>query len=134
MAACFKLSPRSDLMSDRSSSSPLSVDSLPATPADISLIEDGGTYVLRDQDGKALYRYDRDVDGRPTCVDACAVTWPPVLASPDASSSVGEWKTIPRGTARQWTFRGKPVYTYAKDQPGETKGDGIDGEWHLVTL
>nr|WP_298726798.1 hypothetical protein [uncultured Steroidobacter sp.] len=122
-------------MSDRGVGSQAKASSLPPnTPADISVFEERGSYVLRDQDGKALYQYDLDVNGRPHCVDACAVIWPPVLASADASSEVGEWKTIKRGTARQWTYRGKPVYTYSKDAPGETKGDGVDGKWHLISL
>jgi predicted lipoprotein with Yx(FWY)xxD motif len=122
-------------MSDRPASSQPKAPALPPnTPADISVFEDRGGYVLRDQDGMALYQYDLDVDGRPHCVDACALTWPPVLASEGASSVVGEWKTIKRGTARQWTYRGKPVYTYSKDAPGETKGDGVDGKWHLISL
>lgn len=104
----------------------------PITPADISVFEERGRFVLRSQEGLALYQYDADTDGRSRCVKACAVSWPPVLASEGASSVVGEWKTVQRGTALQWTYRGKPVYTYSKDTPGEVKGDGIDGQWHLV--
>lgn len=122
-------------MSDRGNSSQRAANALPpTTPADISVFEDKGVYVLRNQEGMALYQYDRDVDGKPNCVDACAMSWPPVIASAGASAVVGDWKTINRGTARQWTFRGKPIYTYAKDAPGETKGDGVDGVWHLVSL
>lgn len=106
----------------------------PTTPADISVFEDRGGYVLRDQDGKALYYSDLDVGGQSRCVGACAEMWPPVLASEGSSSVVGEWKTIQRGKARQWSYRGKPVYTYSKDAPGETKGNGVDGKWHLVTI
>jgi len=106
----------------------------PTTPADISVFEDRGSYVLRDEAGKALYYSDLDVDGRSRCTGACAEMWPPVLASDGASSVVGEWKTIQRGSARQWAFRGKPVYTYSKDAPGETKGNGVDGKWHLISI
>lgn len=106
----------------------------PNTPADISVFEDRGGYVLRDQQGQALYYSDLDTDGKPHCVDKCAETWPPVLASDGASSVVGDWKTVARGKARQWAYRGKPVYTYSKDAPGETKGNGVEGKWHLVTI
>lgn len=106
----------------------------PNTPADISVFEDKGGYVLRDQEGMALYVYDLDVDGKPHCTGACAETWPPVLASADASTVVGDWKSIQRGTARQWTYRGKPVYTYSKDTPGTTKGNGVDGKWRLIAV
>lgn len=43
-----------------------------------------------------------------------------------ASAVVGDWKTIKRGAAWRWTFRGRPVYTYVKDEPGEARGDGIE--------
>ena len=122
-------------MSERGAGSQGKAPSLPPiTPGDISVFEDRGSYVLRDQNGMALYQYDLDVDGRPHCSGTCAVIWPPVLASIGSSAVVGDWKTIPRGTARQWTYRGKPVYTYSKDAPGETKGDGVDGKWRLISL
>lgn len=122
-------------MSDRGASPQRKARAFPpTTPADISVFEEKGAYVLRSQEGLALYQYALDVDGQPHCVDACAVSWPPVLASEGASSVVGDWKTIKRGTARQWTYRGKPVYTYAKDAPGVARGDGVDGKWRLVSL
>jgi predicted lipoprotein with Yx(FWY)xxD motif len=104
----------------------------PPTPVDVSLFEEGGVYILRSQDGMALYRYDLDVDGKSHCLDECSKRWPPLLASDGATSVVGEWKTIARGTARQWAFRGKPVYTYSQDSPAAPAGDGIDGVWHVI--
>jgi predicted lipoprotein with Yx(FWY)xxD motif len=105
----------------------------PPTPVDVSLIEEGGVYVLRTQDGMALYRYDLDVDGRSHCLDECGKRWPPFIASDGATSMVGQWKAIERGAARQWTYKGRPVYTYARDTPGAQAGDGIDGVWHVIT-
>lgn len=106
----------------------------PMTPADISVFEEKGVYVVRNEEGLPLYQYDLDADGKSNCTNACALNWPPVLASAGSSNVVGEWKTIKRGTALQWTFRGKPVYTYSKDVPGQIKGNGVDGKWRLVAL
>jgi predicted lipoprotein with Yx(FWY)xxD motif len=107
--------------------------SAPPTPVDVSVFEEGGVYVLRNQDGMSLYRYDLDVDGKSHCFDACGARWPPLLVSADEAAVVGEWKTIERGTARQWTYRAKPIYIYAKDSPGAPPaGDGIDGVWHVI--
>jgi len=106
---------------------------LPATPVDVSLFEEGGRYFLRSQDGLALYRYDADADGKSHCVDECSERWPPLLASAGATPVVGEWRTIPRGNAHQWSYRGRPVYTCSGDSPGEQTGDGIDGVWHVIT-
>lgn len=102
------------------------------TPVDVSLFEENGRTIVRNQAGLALYRYDRDVDGKSHCNDACSNSWPPFLASADASPVVGEWRTIPREGARQWTFRRHPIYTYSQDAPGTARGDGLGGVWHLV--
>jgi predicted lipoprotein with Yx(FWY)xxD motif len=110
-----------------------SAASAPPTPLDVSLFEEGGVYFLRTQDGLALYRYDFDVDGKSHCLDACSKLWPPFMASDGATSVVGQWQTTQRGTARQWTYKGKPVYTYARDTPGAQAGDGSDGVWHVIT-
>src|SRR5690348_2201355 len=107
-------------MSERSREA---LPSPPTTPADISVFVERGGYVLRNQDGQSLYLYDLDVDGRSHCTGICATVWPPALASIGSSPVVGDWKIIQRGTARQWSYRGKPVYIYSKDAPGETKGD-----------
>jgi predicted lipoprotein with Yx(FWY)xxD motif len=106
----------------------------PPTPADISLFEENGRIVFRTQDGMTIYRYDRDTGLKPTCVGECSRTWPPVLASPGATQVVGDWKTIERDGARQWSFRGRPVYTYVHDLPGTSKGDGVEGVWHALKL
>jgi len=105
----------------------------PQTPADVSLFEENGAYILRSSTGLSLYRYDLDVDGKSHCVDACSLKWPPLLASAGATPVVGEWRTQPRGAAHQWTYRGRPIYTFADDAPGTTRGDGVGGAWHLVT-
>jgi predicted lipoprotein with Yx(FWY)xxD motif len=104
----------------------------PPTPVDVSVFEEGGVYILRTQDGMALYRYDLDVDGKSHCVASCSILWPPFIASADATSVVGQWRTTQRGSARQWTYKGAPIYTYAKDTPGAQAGDGMAGVWHVL--
>jgi predicted lipoprotein with Yx(FWY)xxD motif len=106
---------------------------LPPTPVDVSVIEESGRFYLRSQDGMALYRYDLDEDGKPHCVGECSERWPPLLASAGATPAVGEWRTVPRADGHQWTYRGRPVYTCARDAPGEQRGDGTDGVWHVIT-
>jgi predicted lipoprotein with Yx(FWY)xxD motif len=35
--------------------------------------------------------------------------------------------------SKQWAYKGKPVYTYAKDsKPGEATGDNFRDVWHVV--
>jgi predicted lipoprotein with Yx(FWY)xxD motif len=106
----------------------------PPTPADVSLFEESGIYLLRSKNDMSIYRYDLDKDGKSHCIDSCSDVWPPFMASEGATSVVDQWKTIPRGAARQWTYKGAPIYTYAKDTPGTKMGDGIDGLWHVLYL
>jgi predicted lipoprotein with Yx(FWY)xxD motif len=82
--------------------------------------------------GMALYSYDPDTAGRPTCTGDCATAWPPLVAAKGVEG-VGEWTSVARqdGT-QQWAFRGHPLYTFVKDtMPGEVNGDGVAG-FHLA--
>jgi hypothetical protein len=47
---------------------------------------------------------------------------------------VGKFGTIKRASgALQATYKGHPLYTYAGDSaPGQTKGNGLDGTWHVI--
>ena len=85
-------------------------------------------------DGRTLYVYDRDEKrGESACEGKCAETWPPLTSQAD-TIAVGEWSPIarPDGT-KQWAFRGRPVYTFAKDtSPGMTLGDGFQDIWHVA--
>jgi predicted lipoprotein with Yx(FWY)xxD motif len=79
-----------------------------------------------------IYTFAHDKDGHSTCVGDCAKTWPPVIAPPDAKQ-VGDWTPIERDDAsRQWAYKGRPVYTYSRDEPGKPIGAGIGGAWHMV--
>ncbi|WP_216205404.1 DUF4142 domain-containing protein [Amycolatopsis aidingensis] len=94
--------------------------------------------MLVDDQGFALYRYDRD-DASPStsnCTGACAEVWQPMPASEEPSGSLlqGRLGTItrPDGSA-QLTLSGWPLYRYTKDEmAGETTGHGIDGAWFPV--
>lgn len=88
---------------------------------------------LVDADGMALYTYDRDSAGKSTCTGMCAYFWPPAEAGPDATPADGfSIITRPNGTS-QWAYQGAPLYAYVSDEkPGDTKGDGSEGVWHLA--
>lgn len=95
---------------------------------------DGG--ILTDPAGMTLYGFDRDPvgSGRSACNGPCAADRPPFVALPTAIPT-RDWTIVVRddGT-RQWAFRGRPLYTFAKDHaPGERNGDGlVDPAWHVV--
>lgn len=123
---------------------------VPATDAkpsvgDVSLAsDDRGDLgaILVDGTGRTVYAFSRDPDGQPTCYDACAATWLPVLATGDPAGGIGIDVAAARTVARrdggqQVTYRGHPLYHYAGDATDrDANGQGLDlfgGEWHVLT-
>lgn len=74
--------------------------------------------------GMTLYTYDSDPPGKATCAGACREEFHPALAGADAKAS-GDWSLIKReGGVRQWAYKGKALYTCAKDMdPGSVYGN-----------
>jgi len=87
-----------------------------------------------DQNGHTLYTYEKDTEGKPTCVAECAASSPP--ARPIAGAvATGNWTIIshPDG-GKQWALGGKPVYTSVKDKVrGENAGAQTeDNQWRTA--
>ena len=89
--------------------------------------------VLVDAKGMTLYTFDKDAGGKSACNGPCATNWPPLGAGPDAKAD-GDYTVIARDDgAKQWAFKGKPLYTWVKDQkPGDMTGDGFNNVWHVA--
>ena len=93
--------------------------------------------VLADAKGLTLYWYAKDTKMASACTGSCATAWPPVTGQPGAAMGVhlvGKFGTIKRANgALQATYKGHPLYTYAGDSaPGQTKGNGLGGVWHVL--
>ncbi|MGF6425145.1 COG4315 family predicted lipoprotein [Bradyrhizobium elkanii] len=90
--------------------------------------------VLTDAKGMTLYTFDKDSEGKSGCNGPCATNWP-VLKADAGDKAEGGYTIISRDDgSRQWAYKGKPLYTFAKDQKaGDITGDGfLDGAWHLA--
>lgn len=89
--------------------------------------------VLVDPTGMTLYTFDKDPAGASACAGDCAKNWPPLTAAAEAQPS-GDFGLITRDDgSQQWTYKGKPLYYWAKDlKPGDRTGDGVKGVWHLA--
>jgi hypothetical protein len=78
--------------------------------------------------------FDKDSDGKSACNGPCAANWPALKA--DAGDTPGDNYTIVARDdgSRQWAYKGKPLYTFVKDQKGgDITGDGfLNGAWHLA--
>lgn len=89
--------------------------------------------VLVNSAGMTLYTFDKDAGGKSACNDQCAKIWPPVTAAAAAKAS-GDLSIITRDDgSKQWAYKGKPVYLYAKDaKPGDKTGDNFKDVWHAA--
>ena len=91
--------------------------------------------VLTGANGMTLYTFDRDVaaSGKSVCNGPCATNWPPLMAPEDAKPT-GEFTVIVRDDGKkQWAFKGKPLYYWAKDtKPGDKTGDGFNKVWQVA--
>ncbi len=82
----------------------------------------------------SIYTSDRDGAEKSNCAGACAQTWVPVTAGATAQPQ-GEWTIFERAPGvRQWAFRKKPVYTYAKDVDTVSQQGGDVAGWHNVYM
>ena len=94
--------------------------------------------VLVDARGLTLYGRTPDADGRPTCVDACAQTWPPLLvagSSVPAGLDATLFSVVARPDGSHQLKAGKwPLYRYAGDAAaGDANGQCSGGVWFVVT-
>ncbi len=89
---------------------------------------------LTDGKGMSLYTFDKDSGGKSACNGPCATNWSIVKAEAGDQAS-DNYTIIARDDgSKQWAYKGKPLYTFAKDQKaGDITGDGfLNGAWHLA--
>ena len=91
--------------------------------------------ILTDEKGMSLYVWDNEltVPGKILCTGPCTITWPPLLAK-DGAKAFDDYTLVTRDDGKlQWAYMGRALYHSANDkQPGDHKGDGFRGIWHLV--
>jgi len=82
---------------------------------------------MTDAAGLSLYLFDKDTANMSACpdVDGCTDTWPAftdIVANEDFGTAGG-----------YTTYYSHPLYYFINDKaPGDIKGDGIKGVWHLL--
>ena len=82
-------------------------------------------------DGKPLYTFAKDtMPGMSMCSGKCATAWPPLAAAADAKDD-GDWTVVSRDDSKQWAYKGKPLYTFARDTAGEP-ATGVSAAWPLA--
>jgi predicted lipoprotein with Yx(FWY)xxD motif len=98
-----------------------------------------GTAMLTDSKGMTLYTFDMDKEpGKSACNGQCATYWLALSATADAKS-MGSWTVATRDDgAKQWAYKGKPLYTFmndkkAGDATGSEMGQNGSHVWHIAT-
>ncbi|MFF7992289.1 hypothetical protein ACFZDG_21145 [Kitasatospora xanthocidica] len=97
--------------------------------------------ILVDAQGKTLYLFEADTSPTPTCYDACATAWPPVLTTgtPTAANGADQAKltTVARKDGKsQVVYNGHPLYYFEGDKAqGDTNGEessAFGAKWYVV--
>jgi predicted lipoprotein with Yx(FWY)xxD motif len=96
--------------------------------------------ILVDRQGRSLYVFLKDKNGKSACAGACAKFWPPLLTNgkPKAGSGVQSklLGTTVRKSGSQVTYGGHPLYLYAgDDKAGQTSGQGstnFGAPWYVL--
>ncbi len=132
-----------------SSASKQTAEAQPSTNAGVTFPPIGTTvlivqhsnlgWVMAKADGYVVYTYAKDSkDGAPTCTGSCASVWAPVTGMPKAGPAdnfPGSFGVVTgAGGTKVITYNGYPLYTYVGASMLSTKGNGIDGEWHVIKL
>jgi predicted lipoprotein with Yx(FWY)xxD motif len=98
--------------------------------------------VVTDQNGRTLYRHDKDKSKPPVsnCTGECTKAWPPVVVNdPSKIKLSGVDQTLVGTLTRadgtvQITLNGWPLYRSAKDsRAGDVNGQGLNGTWYAAT-
>ena len=94
--------------------------------------------ILVNAQGRTLYLFAKDRNGRSACSGSCATFWPPLLSRSKPTAGPGVKASLLGRTRRsngsmQVTYNRHPLYTFALDkQAGQTKGQsslGFGGRW-----
>lgn len=101
--------------------------------------DSNGSPLLADGLGMTLYMNLNDTPGVSNCTGNCLTNFKPLAASGAINmqdgASISKVGVIVRSDGiRQVTYSGSPLYYFNGDQnPGDTKGQGVDGVWFLIT-
>jgi predicted lipoprotein with Yx(FWY)xxD motif len=98
--------------------------------------------VLATGQGRTLYMFAADKNGKSACYGQCAHYWPPLLTSGKPTAGTGAKASLLGTTRRkdgklQVTYSGHPLYRYVSDtKAGQANGQGLNlsgGLWWALS-
>jgi len=106
----------------------------PATGALVGTAKSALGDVMADAKGLTLYGFTADVGGKPSCYDACATAWPPLLVDSAELPAGLDPKVFSVVKRTDGTFQLKagewPLYRFGGDAAeGDVNGQGSGGKW-----
>jgi len=98
-----------------------------------------GTILVNAQ-GRSLYLFLKDKNGKSACSGACAKAWPPLMTTGKPRAAGGAnaklLGTTKRSNGTQVTYNGHPLYTFFQDtKAGQTNGEGstaFGAAWYVM--
>lgn len=127
------------------SSAPASTSTTPSTAAAVVVSTKHtklGTILSAGAKHLTVYLYEGDNGQASSCIGACAKVWPPVIGKPTVAGAAmsADLGTITRADdSTQVTYKGHPLYFYAKDikdgDAGDTYGEALKSfgaEWYVL--
>jgi predicted lipoprotein with Yx(FWY)xxD motif len=91
--------------------------------------------VLAGPNGMTLYTFANDKEsGKSACTGQCAQNWPALKPEANAPAPKAPLSVIIRDDgSKQYPYKGKPLYYYAKDEKrGDAKGHGLGNVWAVA--
>jgi len=98
--------------------------------------------ILVDGQGRTLYLFEKDRNGKSACAGKCATLWPPLIAAGKPRATGGAKSSLLGTTRRadgrlQVTYNHHPLYRFVKDlRNGQMNGQNVDAfgaEWYVVS-
>jgi predicted lipoprotein with Yx(FWY)xxD motif len=126
--------------STKAAGQPSTAVGLPSPGTQVLIVQKSNLgWVLAEANGTVVYTYGNDSKGTaPTCTGSCAMKWTAVTGVPDVGpvdSLPGTLSTVTMANgAKAITYNGYPLYTLKNSGALTTKGNGVDGMWHVIKL
>ena len=98
--------------------------------------------IIVKSNGRTLYLFGKDRNGKSACSGQCATFWPPLITSGKPRVTSGAKASLVGTTRRtdgrlQVTYNHHPLYTFVKDtKAGLTNGEGVNAfgaTWNAVS-
>ena len=124
----------------RAQPQPTSAVTFPAVGTTVLIVMHSNLgWVMAKANGLVVYTFGKDSKGAPpTCTGSCAAVWAPVTGVPKAGPAdtfPGTFGVVTGADGKKViTYDGYPLYTFVGAPPLSTKGNGLEGAWHVIML